>query len=266
MSPMSKMPGPDPLFEPPPAPSFRLDGNTALITGASRNIGRSIAWAFAQAGASLVLVARDSDRVDAVGAEIRERVGVEVTTIAADVSTPDGSDRILAATEHLPVDILINNAHTTGPTPGTSLLDSDDDVWEAVLSTNLLGPFRLCRGFGRRMRQLGHGSIVNVVSGSGLLPTPGLGPYGASKAALWMMTRFLAVEAAPTIRVNALCPGLVSEDGEPRNDAQRAIIDGVPMGRIASPDEIAGAALYLVSPAASYTTGELLVVNGGRAW
>ena len=151
--------------------------------------------------------------------------------------------------------------------PDTSLFDIPESVWQEVLATNLLGPFRLCSEFGRRMLASGDGgSIINVVSGSGLLPAARLGPYGASKAALWMMTRYLAIEAAPLVRVNAICPGLVSEDGRPRNESHRNIIDEVPMKRVATPGEIAGAALYLTSPAASYTTGEILIVNGGRAW
>ena len=251
----------------PPAPSFRLDGKTALITGASRNIGHAIASAFAQAGSDLLLVARGKDRLEDVAARIARATGVRVDAVAADVGTLEGVDQVLQSARGLPgIDILVNNAHTTGSSPGKSLFEVEDSVWEEVLSTNLLGPFRLCRAIGRRMLEADGGSIINVVSGSGLLPTPGLGPYGASKAALWMLTRFLAVEGAPNVRANAICPGLVSEDGRPRNAAQRAIIGDVPMGRLAAPEEIAGAAVYLASPAASYTTGEILIVNGGRPW
>lgn len=249
------------------APSFRLDGKTALITGASRNIGFAIACAFAHAGADLLLVARGRERLEQAAVAIRDGAGVRVKTVVADVSTPEGLDSVAAEADGLSsVDILVNNAHTVGSSPGKSLFELEEDVWDEVLATNLLGPFRLCRKFGRAMLDGSGGSIINVVSGSGFLPAPGLGAYGSSKAALWMMTRYLAVEGAPKVRVNALCPGLVSEDGEPRNDSHRAIIKDVPMGRVATPDEVAGAALYLSSPAASYTTGEVLIVNGGRAW
>ncbi len=252
------------MVDSPAPPSFRLDGRTALITGASRNVGRAIAVAFADAGADLALVARDPERLSATAASIRLASGVQVTTIAADVSTPVGLDAVVDELRGLPLDILVNNAHTTGrPAP---LLEAPDDVWAEVFATNLWAPLRLCRELMPKLRESPTGAVINLVSGSGLQPTPNLGPYGVSKSALWMLTRFLAVECAPDVRVNALCPGLVSEDGEPRNDAHRAIVPTVPMGRVARPEEIAGAAVYLASPAASYTTGELLIVNGGRPW
>lgn len=254
-------------IEIPPAPSFDLTGKTAVITGASRNIGLAIASAFAHAGADLVLAARGETRLQDAADVLREATGVRIETVVADVSTPEGCEAIVTSASSMPsVDILVNNAHTIGSSPDKTLYELDESVWHEVLSTNLLGPFRLCREFGRRMLESGGGSIINLVSGSGLLPTPRLGPYGASKAALWMMTRYLAVEGAPLVRVNAICPGLVSEDGLPRNAAQASIINDVPMGRLAGPEEISGAAVYLASSASTYTTGELLIVNGGRSW
>lgn len=251
----------------PPSPSFDLSGRIALITGASRNIGLAVASAFAHAGADLLLVARGEERLLEVARALTEATGVRIETVVADVGTPEGFDRIRAAADVMgSIDILVNNAHTIGSSPDKTLYETEDSVWDEVLSTNLLGPFRLCREFGRRMLAADGGSIINVVSGSGLLPTPKLGPYGASKAALWMMTRYLAVEGAPSVRVNAICPGLVSEDGAPRNATQKAIIKDVPMRRLAGPEEISGAAVYLASAASSYTTGEILIVNGGRPW
>ena len=105
-----------------------------------------------------------------------------------------------------------------------------------------------------------------MVSGSGLLPSPSLGVYGASKAALWMATRSLAVELAPVVRVNALCPGVTTEDGQSAHPAQAQLLPLVPLRRLARADELVGAAIYLASDASSYTTGELLIVNGGRPW
>lgn len=248
----------------PTAPSFRLDGSTALITGASRNIGRAIASAFAHAGSDLVMVARDPVRLSRVAEAIRVGTGVRVTTVVADIATREGLDSVARAIEVTPVDILVNNAHTTGGS--TTIVDADDELWKTVFATNLWAPLQLARRLIPLMTESGSGCIINLMSGSGLQPTPQLGPYGVSKAALWMLTRYLAVEAAPAIRVNALCPGLVSEDGVPRNESHRAILASVPMARVARPEEIAGAAVYLASSAASYTTGELLVVNGGRPW
>jgi NAD(P)-dependent dehydrogenase (short-subunit alcohol dehydrogenase family) len=120
------------------------------------------------------------------------------------------------------------------------------------------------------------GNVINLVSGTGLLPTsapghlpvPSMAPYGVAKAALWMLTRYLAAELAPAIRVNAICPGLVSETGRREEEAYVRLLQSgaVPMGRGGRPEEVAGAAVYLASPAASYTTGEMIICNGGRAW
>jgi len=249
-----------------PARQFRLDGKTALITGASRNIGLAIATAFAHAGAELVLVARGQERLEAVAESIHQGSGAKVTTIVADIATDRGLDKLTQQVDGLGVDVLVNNAHTIGSRPGSRLIDLDDSVWGEVISTNLLAPFRLVRHFAPLMLEKGSGCIINLMSGSGLQHSPGLGAYGASKAALWMMTRSLAVELAPHVRVNALCPGLVSEDGKPRNESQEGLLAAVPMKRLADPNEISGAALYLATDEASYTTGELLIVNGGRAW
>jgi NAD(P)-dependent dehydrogenase (short-subunit alcohol dehydrogenase family) len=248
--------------------SFSLDGQTAIVTGASRNIGAAIAMAMAEAGADLLLVARGREALEASAQRVREATGRRVETVVADVATPEGTERIVAAAdEHgLTIDTLVNNAYTNGGTHGTTVFDAGDDAWETVLRTNVMGPARLARAFGRRMLDGDGGSIINVLSGSGFLASPGLAPYGASKAALWMLTRSIAEEGAPKVRANGLCPGGVTETGEPRNDAQRYHLPMVPMGRLGRPHEIAGAAVYLASPAASYTTGAVIVVNGGRVW
>ena len=124
-------------------------------------------------------------------------------------------------------------------------------------------------GLGKRMRAGNGGSVINVLSGSGFLPVPGNLPYGSSKAALWMMTRYLAVECAPAVRVNALVPGLVmSETGGPKMSEriEKVFMPQIPMGRSGKPTEVAPAALYLASDASSYTTGTVLFANGGRPW
>jgi NAD(P)-dependent dehydrogenase (short-subunit alcohol dehydrogenase family) len=176
------------------------------------------------------------------------------------------------------VDVLVNNAFSAGLEEGLNVLDVPDGTWEGVFETNLFGPLRLTRALARNMLSSGRGgSVINLISGSGFLPNsapghlpaPTMAPYGVSKGALWTLTRYLAAELAPHVRVNALCPGLVSETGGMRDEEpyERLIRSGaVPMGRIGRPEEIAGAAVYLASPAASYTTGEVLICNGGRAW
>ena len=149
-----------------------------------------------------------------------------------------------------------------------------DETWERVIAINLFAPLRLTRALAPGCER---GNVINLVSGSGLLPNsapghlpaPTMAPYGVTKGALWTLTRYLAAELAPQIRVNALCPGLTSEDGGMRVEEpyERLLRSGaVPLNRIARPEEIAGAAVYLASPAASYTTGEILVTNGGRAF
>jgi len=247
---------------------FSLEGRTAVITGASRNIGAAISMGFAAAGADVVLVARDKQRLAEHGAAVRERTGRRVVEVSVDIGDPDAPEVVAEAAGQLPgtVDILVNNAYAGAPDL-TPLVETPDSLWELVLSVNLLGPARLCKKFAAQLADGGNGSIINVVSGSGLMPTPGVSAYGASKAALWMLTRSLAVELAPAVRVNALCPGLTTPGGEPDGHfSHDYLLPLVPLGRLARPEELVGAAIYLASNAASYTTGELLIVNGGRPW
>lgn len=249
--------------------AFDLRGSVTVVTGGSKGIGAAIASAFARAGSDLVLVARSENRLRQQADALRSDTGCQVEPVVADISDAQGTDTVLrrVTDKFGRVDVLVNNAHSTGDHRGRSLFEIDDDVWKDVLATNLLGPARLARLLGKMMLGGNGGSIINIVSGSGFLPSAsGLGPYGASKAALWLLTRYLAVEGAPKVRVNAICPGVVSEDGQPRNDAQAAILPAVPLGRLGLPHEVAGAALYLASPMASYTTGAVITVNGGRSW
>jgi NAD(P)-dependent dehydrogenase (short-subunit alcohol dehydrogenase family) len=246
---------------------FSLAGRAAVITGASKNIGAAIALGFAQAGADLVLVARGAELLESVAEGIRQETGRQIATIVADISRADATPAIVDfATRTLGrVDILVNNAFSAGSSQAP-VLDLDLAVWDQVLETNLLGPLRLCRGFAPAMAASESASIINVVSGSGFLPAPNMGAYGVSKAALWMLTRYLAAEAAPSIRVNALCPGITTPDGEANHEIFRQLLPLVPMRRLGRPEEMVGAAIYLASDAASYTTGEIIFVNGGRPW
>lgn len=247
---------------------FSLEGRTAVITGASRNIGAAVSMGFAAAGADVVLVARDGERLAAHAAAVRARTGRRVVEVAVDVSAANAAELVAEAAGQLPgtVDILVNNAYAGG-SDLTPLVETAESLWSEVLSVNLMAPVRFSRQFAPQLASEGRGSIINVVSGSGLMPTPGVGAYGASKAALWMVTRYLAVELAPAVRVNALCPGLTTPGGESHVHFSHAyLLPQVPLARVASPEEIVGAAIYLASNAASYTTGELLIVNGGRPW
>jgi len=255
--------------------ALRLDGQVALVAGASKNIGAAIAASFARAGADVLLVARGEERLAAVAEQIRALAPERrVETATADVGDAADLERLAAhaLATFGRVDTLVNNALDAGLSEGLNVLDVPDSTWERVFAINLFAPLRLTRALAPSME---HGNVINVVSGSGLLPNsapghlpaPTMAPYGVSKGALWTLTRYLAAELAPNIRVNALCPGLTSEGGGMRDEEpyERLLRSGaVPMMRIARPEEIAGAAVYLASPAASYTTGELLVCNGGR--
>ena len=263
------------------ADALRLDGQVALVTGASKNIGAAIAASYAGAGADVLLVARGQERLEATAETIRRQAPERrIETALADVTVRSDVDRLAAeALERFGrVDILVNNALAAGLEDGANVLDVGDEVWEHVFEANVFGPLRLTRALAGAMLESGRGgSVINLISGSaflpnsapGHLPAPTMAPYGVSKSALWTLTRYLAFELAPHIRVNALCPGLVSEGGGMRvEEPYRRLIESgaVPMGRIGRPEEIAGAAVYLASPAASYTTGEVLICNGGRAW
>jgi NAD(P)-dependent dehydrogenase (short-subunit alcohol dehydrogenase family) len=245
---------------------FSLSGKVAVVTGASKNIGAAIARGYAEAGADLLLVARGAARLESHARALREETGRHIETFAADVGLPGSAHAIAdyAASTLPPVDVLVNNA--MAGSAQSHVLQIAGSEWDSVLAVNVLAPYRLCQAFGTGMVDRGGCSIINVLSGSGFLPTPGLAAYGASKAALWMLTRSLALETAPHIRVNALCPGITSEDGRPHHPAQEQLLDAVPMKRLGRAEEMVGAAIYLASDAASYTTGEVIFVNGGRPW
>ena len=249
---------------------FRLDGKVAIVTGASRNVGLEIARTFAAAGAAVVMTARDADRLGARATEVRDETGAAVLPVAADVTSAEDTDRLVSRVldAYPQVDVLVNNAYASGSTFGTHVLDIEDEAWDITFRANVLGPFRLCRGFGKGMLAGRGGAIINVLSGSAFQPTRQNAPYGSTKAALWAMTRYLAVELAPDVRVNALVPGLTISDtgGPPAGPVVDSLLAMVPMGRAGRPEEVARAALYLASDAASYTSGTALFVNGGRLW
>ncbi|HEX8035229.1 MAG TPA: SDR family oxidoreductase [Ktedonobacterales bacterium] len=251
----------------PSSSSFDLSGRTALITGGSRGIGLAIGTALANAGAHVALAARHGDEAETAAAQLRAS-GAQAIGIAANVSKAQDIEPLVSAVESAfgPVDILVNNAATNltfGP-----LLDADDGIWLKMVETNLLSVVRLSRRVVPGMRQRKSGKIVNIASVAGIQPGVGQGVYGALKAALIQLTRSLAQELGPdNIQVNAIAPGLVHTRFAQVLHETPAIRSAVerqtPLGRIAEPEEIAGAALYLASPASSFTTGTVIVVDGG---
>ena len=238
---------------------FRLDGKTALVTGAAQGIGFEIARGLREAGANVII----ADLNPEVGEAAASSIGGSFQTL--DV-TDSGAVRDLAARLGS-VHILINNAGIVRNTPAE---ETPDDNWKAVMDVNLDGVFWCCREFGKRMLDAGSGSIVSTASMSGLIsnhPQP-QAAYNASKAAVIHLTRSLAGEwAARGVRVNAVAPGYtatpLTKRGLETPGWRETWLGTTPMGRLAEPAEIAPAVLYLASEASSFVTGHTLVIDGG---
>ena len=246
---------------------FSLDGKAALVTGGSRGIGRAIALAMAASGARVAICSRKAEACDAVVAEITAAGGT-ACAVPGNVGREGEAERIVheTAANLGGLDILVNNA-ATNPQFGT-VVDADPAAVDRVFAVNVQGPLRLVAAAAASgMRDTG-GSVINIASVGGINPEPFLGAYNASKAALINLTRTLAQElGVDGIRVNAIAPGLVETDFAKVLLETPAIHDRVieqtALRRHAQPDEIAGAAIYLASDAASFVTGSVLVVDGG---
>jgi NAD(P)-dependent dehydrogenase (short-subunit alcohol dehydrogenase family) len=249
-------------------PDFRLDDRVAIVTGASRGIGRSIALGLAQAGAHVALTARKQPDLDAVAHEIAG-LGRRALPLAGHMARRPDIDRLFETTlrEFGRLDILVNNA-ATNPVFGP-LMEIEEEAWDKIMALNVKGYLFAAQRAAKPMLAAGKGAIVNVSSTGGLRASPGLGAYSVSKAAVIMLTRVLAKELAPFgVRVNAIAPALVetrfSEALWKTPEILETYLETTPMGRTAQPGEMAGAVVYLCSDAASYVTGEVLVLDGGH--
>lgn len=249
--------------------SNRLVGKTALVTGASRGIGRSIAVAFAQEGANVAINYYSSKTEATATADDASEVaptGVTVTTVQADVSDEQAVDAMFdKVTDRLESpDVLVNNAGVLSHARVTEL---SADEWDRVLNTNLRGTFLCTRRALCGMESADGGTIINIASDLGHLGAEELAHYSASKGGMIAFTRAVAREAAPDIRVNALAPGpiktdMLTEDVSSERQEEEA---DIPMRRVGDPDEVAPAAVFLASDKASFFTGQTLDPNGGSA-
>jgi 3-oxoacyl-[acyl-carrier protein] reductase len=242
----------------------QLTNQIAVVTGAGRGIGRAIALKFANEGADVVVVSRTQENSEKVAAEIRA-LGRKAWAHAVDVSdaaaVSAAAEQILA--EAGKVDILVNNA---GVTRDGLLMRMSDADWDTVLNTNLKGAFLVTKAFSRAMIKARAGRIINISSVIGLIGNAGQCNYAASKAGLIGFTQSAAKELAGRgITVNAIAPGFIETDmtAELKEEMKAALLKQIPLGCLGQSEDIAGAALYLASPAARYVTGQVLTVDGG---
>jgi len=251
--------------------SFSLAGRVALVTGASRGIGRAIAVALGAAGAAVACAARSLDQVDVAAAEITA-AGGRARALRLDVTR---AEQIAVGVEEIegalgPIDVLVNNAGITMEKKTTEMTDED---WDAVLATNLTSMFRCARAVAPGMMRLQRGKIINIGSMYGVIGVPRYAAYCASKAAVDGLTRSLAAEwARHGIQVNCLAPGYMNTDisrAALADEKTRALfLSKVPARRIGEPEEVGALAVYLASPASDFMTGQTVYLDGGQtmAW
>ncbi|MDQ1458734.1 MAG: 7-alpha-hydroxysteroid dehydrogenase [Actinomycetota bacterium] len=245
--------------------AFRLDGKVAIVTGAGRGIGASIARTFADAGANIVLTARTKEQLDEVAADVRA-MGREALVIPADVNDNDMLEEIVARTmtDFGRIDVVVNNAGGTMPRP---FLDTSPGFFERSFHFNVTTAFVLSKAATPHLLASGAGSIVNISSAIGRLRDRGFVAYGTAKAALSHMTRLTAADLAPKVRVNAIAVGSIATSALEivldNPEIHDEMVRRTPLKRLGQPEDIALCALYLASPAGSFVTGKLFEIDGG---
>ncbi len=242
-------------------PLFDLSRRVALVTGGSRGLGYQMVRTFAEHGADVIVASRKLDNCEKVAEEMRA-MGRRALAVSVHAARWDSLDSLVETAYEWAghVDILVNNA---GMGPAVPSHEVTEQLFDSVVGLNFKGPFRLASQIAKRMYDRDGGSIINVSSSGSLMPMPGVVPYGSAKAALNAMTRSLAAEYGPKVRVNTISPGPFLTDISKAwtDDARQSSPNAA--GRPGSPEEIAGAALFLASPAASFVTDALLRVDGG---
>lgn len=240
----------------------RFRGDVVLVTGSTRGIGAGIAERFAREGASVVVTGRTADDGEAVAERLRE-AGDDAVFVQADMRDPEDIEALVEATaeEYGGLDVLVNNA---GVQTNTSVTEATLDDWEFVVETDFRS-YWLCAK--HAVEHMDEGSIVNVSSNHAFLTMPGHFPYNAVKAGINGMTRAMALDLGPEIRANTINPGWVAVERtvEEMDDRERENIESIhPLGRIGTPEDVAGVAAFLASDAAAFVTGTTILVDGGR--
>jgi NAD(P)-dependent dehydrogenase (short-subunit alcohol dehydrogenase family) len=248
-----------------PADLFDLSGKVALITGGSRGMGRAMALGFARSGADVMVVSRKEEACREVAEEVEAATGRRAVPRGCHIGHWDEIDQLVedAYGAFETVDVLVNNAGMSPLYPDVQSVS--EDLYDKVLAVNLKGPFRLTALIGSRMRDAGGGSIINVSSYSATHPDPNAIPYSAAKAGLNAMTVAFAHALGPSVRVNCIQPGAFLTDISRAWDPEwlQQEVQRYALGRAADPDEVVGTAIYLASPASSFTTGAVIRVDGG---
>jgi NAD(P)-dependent dehydrogenase (short-subunit alcohol dehydrogenase family) len=247
-------------------PRFDLDGQVALVTGASRGIGRDLVLALAHAGATVVAAARSVPDAEAVAEEARS-TGGSADAVELDLRDRASIDRAVerAVQRRGHLDVLVNNA---GLGTNHDALEATEEEWDELFAVNVRGLFFACQSAGRHMVERRYGRIVNLSSQAGVVGIPRHAAYGASKGAVIALTRVLALEWAPFgVTVNSVAPTFIRTPGTAerldRPEFLADVLERIPAGRVGTTTDVAGAVIYLASPAASLVTGTVLVVDGG---